>query len=86
MPRNVPTRARRLMADLGRRPVDRLHGDDDAEHGRHDAETGHGVGRFVQHGDGGVMFAFDDLDFVIECRGHVGGLGVAVEDHVKRPC
>lgn len=55
---------RHLLADFLGRPADRAHGDDDAEHGRYDAERGHRITHLLDRGrDGSGLLV---LTFQIE--------------------
>ena len=66
-------RGRYFVADFFRRSAQRSHGDDDAQHGGHDAQAGQGIGHAAQRSDrhtGGVVVDFQvEVQQLVEIKG-----------------
>ncbi len=69
-----------FFADLFDGPRNGSHGDDDAQHGGHDAESGHGVRGLGQHADRFFVFVLHGLEFDFEQQLELVGLDFAVND------
>src|ERR1035438_4776401 len=75
---------RRLLADGIGRPADGLHGDDHAEHRRHDAQAGKGVGDGVQSGYRLLAASALHLDIEFHQLIEVRGGGQTDYQHAQR--